>query len=46
MSRYDELIDFLEEMDDKIEEIKDFCKILDAKIDRLLLDLKDRQKSK
>lgn len=44
MSRYDDLMDFLEELDEKIEDLRDGVAALDRKFERLLHALKEPPK--
>ena len=41
MSRYDDLMDFLEEMDEKLEELRDSIAKIDQKFERLIHAIKD-----
>lgn len=44
MSRYDDLMDFLEEMDEKLEDLRETVNYLDKKFERLLIALKEPPK--
>lgn len=44
MSRYDDLMDFLEEMDEKLEDLRESIAHLDRKFERLLIALKEPPK--
>lgn len=41
MSRYDELMDFLEEVDEKIEDLRESVAVLDRKLDKLTVILRE-----
>lgn len=41
MSRYDELMDFLEEVDEKMEDLRESVAVLDRKLDKLTVILRE-----